>query len=205
MFVTLDGPGGVGKSTTTEHLHRYLTGQGYSVHTTSEPSHGPLGKIARHGTDTYSGYVLACLVAADRYHHLATDIRPNLAAGWIVVCDRYVPRLTCCSSWMAYRSNSSKRSTPLPMSQTLRSSSLPTRQSPPVGSVYGARTADSKQASPPVGPKPTSTETPPHDSPNSISATHHRHHRDPAAQVAAAIAGRIAQLAGVPQGIPTPT
>jgi dTMP kinase len=61
------------------------------VHTTSEPSHGPLGTLARHGTDTYSGYVLACLVAADRYHHLATDIRPNLAAGRIVVCDRYVP------------------------------------------------------------------------------------------------------------------
>lgn len=33
----------------------------------------------------------ACLVAADRYHHLATDIRPNVAAGKIVICDRYVP------------------------------------------------------------------------------------------------------------------
>lgn len=33
---------------------------------------------------------MACLVAADRYHHLITDIRPRLAAGAIVICDRYV-------------------------------------------------------------------------------------------------------------------
>lgn len=32
----------------------------------------------------------ACLVAADRYHCLATEIRSALAAGKIVLCDRYV-------------------------------------------------------------------------------------------------------------------
>lgn len=90
VFVTLDGPGGTGKSTTTEHLHRYLTAQGYTVHSTTEPSHGPLGQIARRDTDTYTGHALACLVAADRYHHLNTEIRPHLAAGRIVLCDRYV-------------------------------------------------------------------------------------------------------------------
>lgn len=90
VFVTLDGPSDAGKTTTTEHLHRCLVVQGYSVHTTTEPSPGQLGTIARHGTDTYAGHTLACLVAADRYHHLVTDIRPNLAAGRIVLCDRYV-------------------------------------------------------------------------------------------------------------------
>lgn len=90
VFVTVDGPGGAGKSTTTKHLHRYLTAQGFTVQVTTEPSQTLLGDIARHSTKTYSGHALACLVAADRYHHLVAEIRPHLAAGRIVVCDRYV-------------------------------------------------------------------------------------------------------------------
>jgi dTMP kinase len=90
VFVTMDGLGGAGKTTTVAHLCRYLRARGYPVHTTTEPSHGPLGQIARHHTDTYQGHALACLVAAYRYHHLATDIRPNLSAGRLVICDRYV-------------------------------------------------------------------------------------------------------------------
>ena len=91
VFVTIDGPGGAGKSTTVQHLHHHLSAHGYTVHATTEPSHAPLGHIARHHTNTYTGHALACLVAADRYHHLATEIRPELAAGRIVLCDRYVP------------------------------------------------------------------------------------------------------------------
>ena len=34
---------------------------------------------------------LACLVAGDRHHHLAAEIRPSLAAGQIIICDRYLP------------------------------------------------------------------------------------------------------------------
>jgi dTMP kinase len=90
LFVTLDGLGGAGKSTTTRHLHQRLTDAGYTVHITTQPSRAQLGEIARHGTDTYHGHALACLVAADRYHHLDTEIRPQLAAGRIVLCDRYV-------------------------------------------------------------------------------------------------------------------
>lgn len=90
VFVTLDGPGGVGKTTTTTDLTHYLTARGYTVHATAEPSHHTLGQIARHQSDSYSGYALACLVAADRYHHLDTEIHPRLAAGHIVICDRYV-------------------------------------------------------------------------------------------------------------------
>ena len=91
LFVTVDGPGGAGKTTTVRYLVDYLSDRGYAVHATTEPSHGALGQLARHHTGTYSGHALACLVAADRYHHLTTDIRPNLAAGKIVICDRYVP------------------------------------------------------------------------------------------------------------------
>jgi dTMP kinase len=72
-------------------LHTELARWGLPVAATREPSDSALGKLARHGTDDYQGLVLACLVAADRYHHLEHDIRPAVHAGWIVICDRYVP------------------------------------------------------------------------------------------------------------------
>ncbi|WP_410599799.1 dTMP kinase [Amycolatopsis sp. lyj-90] len=90
VFVTLDGPAGVGKTTTTRLLHEYLANRGYRVHATAEPSHSALGETARHNTETYRGYTLACLVAADRYYHLETEVRPHLESGHIVLCDRYV-------------------------------------------------------------------------------------------------------------------
>jgi dTMP kinase len=90
LLITLDGPGGTGKTTTTAHLTRLLGARGHAVHPTSQPSCAPLGEIARRHSDTYHGHALACLVAADRYHHLATEIRPAIAAGRIVLCDRYV-------------------------------------------------------------------------------------------------------------------
>lgn len=91
LFVTLDGPGGAGKSTLVRLLADHLTAAGYPVLATREPTDGQLGQIARHLTGTYSGPALACLVAADRYHHLAAEIQPALDSGRLVLCDRYVP------------------------------------------------------------------------------------------------------------------
>lgn len=91
LLISIDGMGGAGKSTTAKLLARYLSARGYAVHATTEPSREALGELARHGADTYRGRALACLVAADRYHHLEREIRPQLAAGRIVLCDRYVP------------------------------------------------------------------------------------------------------------------
>ncbi|WP_322760942.1 dTMP kinase [Frankia sp. Cr2] len=90
FFVAIDGPSGVGKTTVTHILARQLIGRGLSVLTTKEPTATPLGNLTRFGTDDYRGLALACLVAADRYQHLETEIRPALAAGTVVVCDRYV-------------------------------------------------------------------------------------------------------------------
>ncbi len=91
LFVTVDGPSGAGKSTTVAHLARLLTSAGEQVHTTAEPSTGPIGQLARDLTETVTGPALACLYAADRYQHLDTEIRPRLEAGELVLCDRYVP------------------------------------------------------------------------------------------------------------------
>lgn len=88
--MTVDGPGGVGKSTTVAALARLLQTTGVTVDATREPTDTPLGRLARYGTDTYRGLTMACLVAADRYEHLTNRIRPAVAAGTVVVCDRYV-------------------------------------------------------------------------------------------------------------------
>jgi dTMP kinase len=90
-FIVVDGPSGVGKSTVTTLLGQRLSAAGHDVLTTSEPSNGPIGELARGGTYDYRGLALACLLAADRYHHLAAQVHPALAAGRVVVCDRYVP------------------------------------------------------------------------------------------------------------------
>jgi len=91
MLITIDGPGGVGKSTTAELVAKVLDDRAIPVHTTTEPTHTALGQHIRAGTDTYRGMALACLVAGDRHHHLAAEILPALRAGKIVVCDRYLP------------------------------------------------------------------------------------------------------------------
>lgn len=90
VLITLDGPGGVGKSTATRLVVETLEAAELPVHATTQPSRAPLGELARHGTDTYRGMALACLCAADRHHQLATEILPALREGKIVVCDRYV-------------------------------------------------------------------------------------------------------------------
>jgi dTMP kinase len=91
LFVSIDGPGGVGKSTLAAAAARELTAHGLQVHLTREPSPTQLGEIIRSGTGIYRGMALACLVAGDRHHHLSSEIRPHRDAGEIVLCDRYLP------------------------------------------------------------------------------------------------------------------
>jgi thymidylate kinase len=42
-------------------------------------------------SESLTGHALACLYAADRYHHLQTEIRPRMEYGEMVITDRYVP------------------------------------------------------------------------------------------------------------------
>ncbi len=91
LFISIDGPSGVGKSSTARTLAGRLRAQGRPVHLTSEPSNGPIGELACELTETLRGIALACLYAADRYYHLATEVRPHLDAGDVVITDRYTP------------------------------------------------------------------------------------------------------------------
>lgn len=91
VFVCVDGPCGVGKTTTVQALGERLRAASLPSYLTAEPTSQDIGALARARvhTDT-SGHALACLFAADRYERLHTEIRPHLAAGDIVVSDRYV-------------------------------------------------------------------------------------------------------------------
>lgn len=90
FFVTVDGPGGVGKSTVTTGVASLLDAGGSKVMLTTQPSHTPLGDLLRASTGEYQGTSLAHLIAGDRMHHVTTTVGPAISRGEIVVCDRYV-------------------------------------------------------------------------------------------------------------------
>lgn len=91
VFVSVDGPSGAGKSTIVHHLAQMLVSNGEDVHVTAEPSTGPIGLLCRELTETVTGHALACLYAADRYHHVETEVRPHTGAGRMVISDCYIP------------------------------------------------------------------------------------------------------------------
>ncbi|MEV6241054.1 dTMP kinase [Lentzea sp. NPDC051838] len=90
LFVTVDGPSGAGKTTIVRHLAQMLLAEGEHVHLTAEPSGGPIGKLASELTETVTGHALACLYAADRYHHVEHEVLPLLQDGHTVISDRYI-------------------------------------------------------------------------------------------------------------------
>ncbi len=93
-FITFEGGEGTGKSTHAAMLADRLKSLGIGVHLTREPGGSPGAEIMRHillsgvakplGPD-----VEAVLFAAARDDHLNTLIRPALARGEWVVCDRF--------------------------------------------------------------------------------------------------------------------
>ncbi|MEW9556329.1 dTMP kinase [Nonomuraea sp. NPDC050783] len=90
LFIVVEGPNGVGKTTASTLLAARLRADGARVHLTSEPSRTPLGRLIRADESRLRGRALALAVAADRYHHLATEITPALEDGQTVISDRYV-------------------------------------------------------------------------------------------------------------------
>jgi dTMP kinase len=90
LFVAVDGPSGVGKSTVSRLLAKKIRLHDQVCLLTTTPSGSDIGALARSGTHRYLGKAMTCLVAADRYDHYEQVIAPAIAAREIVVCDRYV-------------------------------------------------------------------------------------------------------------------
>lgn len=94
LFITLEGPEGAGKSTNREYLADCLRGRGIDVVMTREPGGTPLAERIRELLLAPSDEVMNAdaellLVFAARAQHLAEVIKPALARGAVVLCDRF--------------------------------------------------------------------------------------------------------------------
>ncbi len=89
MFVVIDGPHGVGKSSIVEGIKNRLC-DNKKIFITKEPSVTEFGQYVKRNEETYSGEHYSMLIAADRQYHVDTIIRPHLDNGEIVICDRYI-------------------------------------------------------------------------------------------------------------------
>jgi dTMP kinase len=93
-FITLEGLDGTGKSTQMRKLAIALREAGHKVVETREPGGTPTGEKIRKvlldsGTAGLSPVAEMALMFAARAQHIAEVIEPALAAGNIVLCDRF--------------------------------------------------------------------------------------------------------------------
>jgi len=93
-FITFEGVEGSGKSTQIRLAAEFLQDLGRAVVVTQEPGGTPLGERIREillnrGGFDISGEAEVFLFAAARAQHTDTVIRPALASGKIVLCDRF--------------------------------------------------------------------------------------------------------------------
>jgi len=99
LFITFEGTEGCGKTTQCRRLARALRSQRYQVLETREPGGTPLAEAIRRlllshsktksNIETITPVCEAALILAARPQHVAHVIRPALAKGMIVLCDRF--------------------------------------------------------------------------------------------------------------------
>ena len=105
MFIVLEGIDGAGTTSTSKALVKALEQKKIPVVWTHEPSDGPIGKMMRQvlmGDLKLDKRATLGLFIADRWWHVDHVIKPALAEGKVVVCDRYAY-----STWV-YQSDSWK-------------------------------------------------------------------------------------------------
>jgi dTMP kinase len=94
MFITLEGPEGSGKTSHTPYLVEFLREQGYTVFPTREPGGTSIGEQVREilanlkNTEMHP-HTEILLFQAARAQIVEQVIKPRLASGEVVLCDRY--------------------------------------------------------------------------------------------------------------------
>lgn len=94
-FITFEGGEGAGKSTHMRHLQERLAAQGIEAVATREPGGSPHAEVLREAllagrASPLGPLAEAILFSAARIDHLDRLIKPALARGAWVVCDRFV-------------------------------------------------------------------------------------------------------------------
>jgi len=94
MFITLEGPDGSGKTTQARLLAGHLRDQGHRVLLTREPGGTAIGDRIREVLHDPANTAMqpvaeSLLYSAARAQLVEEVIRPHLAGGGVVVCDRY--------------------------------------------------------------------------------------------------------------------
>jgi dTMP kinase len=94
MFISFEGPDGCGKTTQLALLADFLVRQGYTVCRTREPGGTPIGEQIRVVLHDPANREMdprteILLYSASRAQIVAQVIRPALAAGKVVLCDRF--------------------------------------------------------------------------------------------------------------------
>lgn len=95
IFVTFEGPDGSGKTTQVEKFVEHCRALGQSVVQTREPGGTLISEKIRSvildaDTPEMDDITEALLYAAARAQHVSQVIRPALAKGSLVICDRFV-------------------------------------------------------------------------------------------------------------------
>lgn len=91
LFIVIEGIDGTGKSTQAKRLGEWFTAQGRDVVLSYEPTAGPWGKKIREtgATGRLSPQDELQYFLNDRQQHVSELITPSLAAGKVVILDRY--------------------------------------------------------------------------------------------------------------------
>ena len=94
VLVTFEGTEGCGKTTQLHFAAEWLMGQNLPYFVTREPGGTDIGKEIRRILLSEQTVFLApisetLLYLADRFQHIAEVLKPHLAVGQIVLCDRY--------------------------------------------------------------------------------------------------------------------
>jgi dTMP kinase len=103
-FVVFEGVEGAGKGTQIRLTKEWLESIGRDVLVTREPGGTTVGEALRemllsHDTGHIEPKTEALLFAASRAQHVATVIRPALAEGKVVICDRYIDSSVAYQGW----------------------------------------------------------------------------------------------------------
>lgn len=104
LFVTVEGIEGSGKSTLVRTLAERLASRGDDVLATREPGDTLLGRAIRAALldvtdEPPTALAELLLYLADRHQHVERVIRPALAAGRLVLCDRFSDSTIAYQGW----------------------------------------------------------------------------------------------------------